>query len=559
MEFSKWRVGTSELQKVPKFLETSKRNFLGIVFPLDKRQMMMKNMVSLRATKVFGDLLHEVLIENVDFKLKLTYGKIGWTVALLFVYGKLTDVLYERIARFVNIDTPWKLFIMKLKDHLVSRLEQLSLAFQLKEALQHTFYANWREEADYMSPHCFVYLVERLLLLVSSSQKNFYTTKSSLIETLYFEKWHEMSSRSMENKNPVLMEECHSFVVHIIDQLLFNSKETFEWLEQSKINAELYNPLLVLRLIILLSLICLNTGQYFGFLETLLGRNDIKAQLPPAFHEILLLGSKDNFGNVLAEALKIIEDPLIIVRLENEFPGFVCSEALVIDLNVIRHREEILEVLFPIKAVQVQEDTFGLETRRLSTPSPSPSPCDTDVIGKEDQVMGNENKRENLDLTKTYQAFWIVVDSLSSRTRGNSMGDTGDDPHIKLEIESCIHILDVATTKYNQEASWDNDGTLFVEAKNILDELKQLSVSSSVSSKDHKSNTQRIGEVFNNLQVSRPRLQKWLDSVFLESSQTAKCNVKLAAKHVSNKGKEKHEVKGNPPSKKKNSRRRSKK
>ncbi|PIA31055.1 hypothetical protein AQUCO_05300110v1 [Aquilegia coerulea] len=568
MELNNWKCGSSDLQKLPKYLQSSKSNVLDIVFPLEWGKIMTENMILLRGTKAFKDLLEEVFIEIVGSNCKLTYGKIGLTVMILFVSGKLSDELYEKTVRFFNAKPPWKLFITQLKDHIVSRVGQLALACKLKEALQHTFYVNWQEEVDYISPHYFVYLVERLLYLVSSSQKSFFTTKYSLMEALSFWNWEKTSSRSSSAGKPLAMEEYHDFIVLVIDQILVNRNETFKWLEKTRINVKQYHSVLVMRLITLISLICLNSGQYFDYLSILLARDDIKNQLPRAFCETLLKWKSHNFGEVLAEALGTIDNPLVIVRVENNFPGFVCSKALVIDLNVIQSREELLGVLFPksLEDAQVHKDNFelGAKSSRIINQSPEGAdgvniinfPSKLDLTGKEIKILENKTENEDLDLSEAYISFWSNIDCLSSGTHkyGGCMNSSYNAPQIKFEIGRCIRVLVAAMSYYNLESCrFDVDARLMVEAKSIVDELKQVS-DASIVSQDFDSNIERIGEVFGKLRELRPVLQPWLDSVFLESggrtaSKPSKSTGTSAAVHGPKIGNEKNKAKGNSKTK----------
>ncbi|KAF9613111.1 hypothetical protein IFM89_005590 [Coptis chinensis] len=320
MEFSDWKYQTWALPKLHKFRQSSKENFFDIVFPLDCRQAM-KILVFMRENKLYKDLLEDAILENIESKSKLSHGRIGRTVMLLFASGNQADELYDKIARFFFANQPWNLFILQLKGVLESNLGKVSLVSQLKKALENTYNANWQKEVDYISPHCFIYLVERLLFFVSSCQKSFFTTKFSLVQVLEFENWGNKSSSSTATDIHVQLAEVHKFITDTVHHIFFNRQDTFKWVSKSKNNAKEDYALLVLRLIMMICLICLNTGQYFDLLSALLARNEIKSELPSAFHGILHRRRNRSFRDVLDEAFRTVENPLVIVSLQDKSPN----------------------------------------------------------------------------------------------------------------------------------------------------------------------------------------------------------------------------------------------
>jgi hypothetical protein len=205
-------------------------NIFGYIFPLDWQKSLAENMFSLRGTEVLKNLLKQVIRKNISSKGRLTYGQIGRVVMVILGLGKLdNDLCKEILDRFDGIDenSPWKTFIQTLCVNMGSKFPHgtmpdnssesprvLSLLLTLNEALVNTYGADWMNEKDYMSPDCFLYLVERLLMLASYSQGYFITSKSSFAEWfIYQEGDTSPDSTSVAEVQP-LLGRIYNFVVY---------------------------------------------------------------------------------------------------------------------------------------------------------------------------------------------------------------------------------------------------------------------------------------------------------------------------------------------------------
>ncbi|MCI23650.1 hypothetical protein A2U01_0044832, partial [Trifolium medium] len=127
------------------------------------------------------------------------------------------DLLVQVVARFED-NEPWKDFIQSIG--LYSGDESRNKAvlldptlIKLYVALQYTFNVNWIQEVDYISPSCFMYLVERLLLLTSCWQGFMYATKSSFTEWLIFQDENSLSNLSFTTFK---FESAHDFIAYIL-------------------------------------------------------------------------------------------------------------------------------------------------------------------------------------------------------------------------------------------------------------------------------------------------------------------------------------------------------
>ncbi|KAJ4972465.1 hypothetical protein NE237_005639 [Protea cynaroides] len=351
------------LRELQEFLASSRVRFFDILFPQDWRQAMTQNLISWRETPLFSDLLKDVIIDNINLKGKPKYGQIGRVVMLIIVSRDLPDELYQNITSRFYGKAPWVAFIEELKENRGSGFSRISLVQKLQKALEDTFSVSWKLESDYMSPHCYIYIVERLLYWVSSCKGNFFTTKASIIESLACREWNAGSGIHWATDMNASLQDSYDFMAKQIKLLLFDKQETFEWLEKSSFTVNDYYPALVLRLIVVISLICLNCGSHFGLLYTLLSRDDIIRQLPCAFYGILQGGRNHSFFRVLAEALKSIENPLVLISGSN-CPENLRSDVLVVNMEAIQCREDVVRVLFPKSSEEVESQICSVESER---------------------------------------------------------------------------------------------------------------------------------------------------------------------------------------------------
>ncbi|KAG8369503.1 hypothetical protein BUALT_Bualt14G0020400 [Buddleja alternifolia] len=117
--------------KLQNFLELSTNRYFEIVFPLDPRQSLSENMISLRETEISNSILEKVISRNISTANELTYGQIGRVMMILHGCSKPKYELYDRIAENSLI----KIF---------SWIMDLDMFYI---ALEDAYNANWRRSA----------------------------------------------------------------------------------------------------------------------------------------------------------------------------------------------------------------------------------------------------------------------------------------------------------------------------------------------------------------------------------------------------------------------------
>ncbi|KAK9106425.1 hypothetical protein Syun_022436 [Stephania yunnanensis] len=509
------------IQKIERSIALSRDRFFGIVFPVDWRDTMMENMVVLRETDLYKDLLEVVAVENIK-KSGLTHGKIGRAAMLLFVSGKLTDELCALISACfaANESSPWKPFFHQLKVCMNTGGGQVPLAFHLFAALQDTFFnANWRIEVDYISPHCFVYLVERLQFLVLSCQERFVTTRSSVVESISCEDWIKISTAPKSSD----MSSCHDFIGRIVHQLISDWRGTIAWMGKFGINSRRFYPVLVLRLVILICLTVVNSGgRHSDLLTIVLNSSSVKSNLPSTFCETLCRSKNRNLVTVISEALETINNPLVIVFSGNH-PGRSSPQAVFLKRDSINSKEDIIQVLFP-KNREVQtyvhdanKDTSSRGTNEATTDavpdtSPSVAIADRDLKGP-DKIS-----EDRLDFPKLYSTFWNTFDSITSEMLGKHDDEARSSPtnalQLKSKVDEAICVLETATTELktmNIAIKEDTRNSLGGDLESMRWELELLSVALDVSGEELHSNWPKIESIVEILKENWPKLQPFLD------------------------------------------------
>ncbi|CAN4092017.1 unnamed protein product [Withania somnifera] len=366
------------------------------VFPLDPRQSMVESMISLRRTKLSCDLLQECIVQDIDTIELLSYGQIGRMVIICLASGKLPEELYKRTVGRIPSDVPWKSYfeivcctkqrecwqdfdqsgnshggkLLEFQEVLSSNgnLEcseepsnnavvslEVMLLKKFSEALQDTFNTNWRKTDenwmkidDCLTPGCFLYLVDRFLILVSQYSGIFFTIKSSFVEWLISEQF-ESRPASRNAINAQLLEEFYDSIFVMVQECIYDKARTVEWIACSKINVDLYYKQMVLRLVLILCLLCVNCEKYNDVLFKVLSVDDVRIQLPEELYAILQRGMENNHIQIndFGDAFQKGGDPLLVVSIGEIFPGVEYYNVFSVQLGTNCSREDILSLLLP--------------------------------------------------------------------------------------------------------------------------------------------------------------------------------------------------------------------
>ncbi|KAI3891248.1 hypothetical protein MKW98_007553 [Papaver atlanticum] len=407
-----------------KCLQHSKERFFKILVPRHPNytKFKFKNMINLRLTHLSKDLIKEVTIEIMSAKDRLEYMEMWRVVLQIFMCGSVSEELYEVIIQRSDLSPTYKAFIKKLKESKISGLVSVSLARNFEKSLQEAFNSDWGKK-DWLHAS----------FLVSDSKI--------------------FSRRSFD------------FIASKIKKILSNN---LDWLWKIDFDRVVCYPHLVLKLVILVTLICLNTGCHFDLLYSLLSRYDIITVLLPTFVKILKKRGTRPFDKLLAESLETIGDPLVCLRSGDIQREHLSHSVLEIDLT---------------------------DGRKCFSDSDHTS-CTECQIESDDEIPDYDIEKAELDVDTgnfDVQIFLQLFMNTSRVYRFSKIGDITSfhvcEPQMKLDICICFVESTYPSCKNEQ---W-------------MREMKQLSLALSASNEDPNIHYSRIGVCFKKLAARAPK------------------------------------------------------
>ncbi|XP_073025717.1 uncharacterized protein [Primulina eburnea] len=540
-------VNKSEHSKLQEFLQLSTK-YSEIVFPLDPRQSLSANMIFLRETQISKTLLEEVLSLNISKNCDLTYGQIGEVFMIWLGSGKPKHHLCEMMAKSLPKNSYWKAFIEILGDIIkpespmasassnlapqvlpdttlgdgiiqsgslhnsTSSSSTESLSHVFVKALEETYMSNWRVP-NYISPNCFLYLLERLLILAPHPRGCFFTSKSSFVEWVVCLQSDSNPSANLDTDMGSSTESIIDFTINVVHHFLYeNIVDTGEWIRLSNIDYDYYFPVLVQRLVVILCLAYLNSEKPLNKLFKLLRRPQIRSHQQKEFYDALLCGQRNikSRAATVAAALKAIEDPVVLVSFrENNFK-FVSPDVIFLDLRLFSCKNDIINVLFP-----------------RTTESGSVPPQVGRNQGKKPAVQPSE-WRPKTDL----QMKWGFLKDISDMLQSHRSENERDLKVIGLQnkVQEHMNFFAAAVSQLTKQESPSRvTDENMCEVKDTIEELKKLS--SSLTTCDLVGqDLSEMGELLKSLESRRPRLEDFLSTVLDTNSSEGKKNNKNKAK-----------------------------
>ncbi|KAJ0719210.1 putative TPR and ankyrin repeat-containing protein [Helianthus annuus] len=516
-------VNPKDKRKLEKFLGVSSTYF-DFVFPLDWRRAVCVDMISLRETDLSLNLLEEIILQNI--KGGINYLAIG-RVMMTCLGSRKPAALYEHITKRIQWNPAWKqCFEIFMNGGLKDVYESESLL----RALDDTYRANWRC-TGYMSPHSFVYLLESLLFMTSFHSRTFFTTKSSFVG--WFTHIHSLSTYSAPQQ---IISNAINFIFEVIKQVIYNKTDTISWIEKWTTDYSHCHRLLSLKLVMMLSLICLQVPDcsqppHFSqvLLDLLSGVNNIAYLLPKKFVYLLLRRRNGYFLNLnpelVAEAFMSIEDSLLIVLTGNASPRIRASSAVFVDLR--KSKQKIMSELFPRKTVPCVQKSSN-ETSSSNT-------------------LPDDNL--NVDPVEV-QLNWQVLEDITEAINGKqevapNMLSAAD--MIKKALDQNVSTLSTALA--DEQFCAGKDASVVREANLAYDDLKLLSSAFGPSQKDVKHSVliKIVQGVAERLRINRPTVDDFLKRpVMNEESKIEQMVVSESSSktHVGQTSEEKNDVKG---------------
>ncbi|KAF3432418.1 hypothetical protein FNV43_RR27158 [Rhamnella rubrinervis] len=503
-----------------KFIGLSTEQFFGFIFPQDWRKTLRENMVFLRGMDISKKLLEQGIEDNINSKNRLTYGQVGRVGMIILGSGVFNDKLRGNILKKLDADSPWKVFFENLYLNTGEAQGEVPLICSLHGALLHTYGANWRIE-DYISPGCFLYLVEQLLIRASCLQDCFVTTKSSFVEWLVQRGKDTKSSSCIGAAVQQSLENVLQSLISVVHQCLSNKGEMIEWIKQSTSVQENYS-LIVTRLVAIVCLLYVNFGKCQNLLFDLLGRKYITDQLPGQFRDALVSRRKQ-FGdvlvsrrkrnrlnvniNVFAEAFKKIDNALVIVSSGEISPKLACPNAAIyVNMKVYERNSDILRIIFPRTSDALRDPSGAVAVVANNTQRLLPK-IDSDL------QKTSELSQSNIELVASQLAdrFWEMLDRVKMVDSGNKRRKSvlSRTQTIKVEMEKYIHILSDGFAAISRiETGGEN-------ILAMIDELEKLNDALDMSEVELEDQISRVKKLSKSLLSRRPTLEPVVNQLLM--------------------------------------------
>lgn len=346
-------ISLESIEKITRIYASSCEYFFSILFPVKWKEGSNISMFDFHRSIIAKEIIEESIDRNLSHvEGKLTFGQVGRMVMLLFLTGDINDKVDNKIILQLHMASPWNDLISTLREFLKCNSRRIFLICKLEQALKNVFQTPWRGNYDYISPHCFLYLVDCLLFCASSclgSGEIFFSTKSTLFEILrchglkgYIETC-SVALNDLQAFNTVHY--CLNSIIEMIQRLLMDKREIMEWVLQSSLDQFDYGYLIT-KMVITLCLAYLNSGKIL-YLWEFLSHNNILIDLHEGFRYAIArcLIHRKNIS-VFSNAVGMVDDSLVIVVSKDKEFEYSKLNAIVVFSEELRSPEDVIAKLF---------------------------------------------------------------------------------------------------------------------------------------------------------------------------------------------------------------------
>jgi hypothetical protein len=416
--------------KLRSFSALCVRHFFELVYLVWRDRTMRSLLPAILDSPAAYGLIADSLGENLRPKIKkLTYGHLGKTTMVLLHAGRLDDALLSRLLQYVDNDSGWADFFGFLKSFLDTGLDRSSLILNFKVALDFTFNGvRWRDELDYISPMCYLGLLEFLGFLASSyllQKGRIYCTKSLLVNMLecrtsklYLDTCL-VSNSSPDSDLDHMAYLSGRFIFQIIMAILTDKNMLWEWARKTSTPSS-SPPEVLLRLVVTLYPLILthDLGNCYEVTNTLL-KCGVFMDLPKEFAQKIVptlqlrYRTPSNFIRALAGALAAIGDRMVIMGSPKAKGPTICrSIAHTINTADLCDVPKVMALLCPEEPSPVKQKT--------ALPEKSDGNKVCNVTGNIPKVV-QDNKMESTsetDLCDESDSFWEELKAFQASKQG---------------------------------------------------------------------------------------------------------------------------------------------
>uniref|UniRef100_A0A453L8Y3 Uncharacterized protein n=1 Tax=Aegilops tauschii subsp. strangulata TaxID=200361 RepID=A0A453L8Y3_AEGTS len=404
----------------------------------------------------------------------LTHGHLGRTTMLLLHAAQLDEALLSRLLQYLGNNSEWADFFRFLKRFLDSGCDRSSLILNFKLALEFTFSVNWKDELDYISPICYVSLMECLGFLASSYlvQNEFICcTKSLLVNMLecrtskvYIESCL-VSKSSPDSDLDRWTKSSGRFIYDTIMTILTTKHMLQEWVHKTSCPSSTSYTTVFLRLVVTLYplIITLSLGNCYEVTRILV-RNEVFKDLPLEFSKKIEDALKmrprtrSDFTRVLADALATIGDHMVFISSPK-------GPAICQNLNAYMISKEDLHDVPKIMALLCLE-----EPNSVKQETPLPEKSDGTKFGNPVpvEVLTIESSRQTDSSNDMFETLWKKFETFRLDEEGHKDSRVViqflRDALPWLEQSGVLAVIDKQIDEHNLE-----------EIKHICSEFEKLS------------------------------------------------------------------------------------
>ncbi|KAJ0971026.1 hypothetical protein J5N97_018985 [Dioscorea zingiberensis] len=530
------------VRKTEEAISFCKRILFDNAFPVEWRNDSSECILDLHGNSSAREIIELIVDDNLKPQNgRLTHGQIGRVAMLLLVIGRVPDEFFEKTDRYLSEMEAWKDFFKAAQKYFTDSFSRKnSFVPEFQKALSSTFEVNWKNELDYISPNCFLYLLENLLFTVSccnNSASAFFTTKSSLCQFISCQSFEGLlvarPTDALFNNSVAL-----GYISNVTTRLLKQKKELRDWMFTSSISLSHFKSL-VLRLVNILILVFLNDGRDMSLLVNLLRKGNIISELPSAFMQRFPRAGSGHkcdgyyFCRLFLDAMDATGNPLVVICSSSSCLNFSGWKAIFIDLEKINSRDDVLATLFPkipekekklglaqgIGQVLPNEMYLGSNDRRDDGNSDSLLPSSSSPLD-EPHIPDGEHAKDKKYFREKYNSFWEMLEVLLSET-GKSCSIAKSHFYNAGErvFEGVFCVLEDVKGLMNQEGLSDSYGDVLGAMVHRLLLLKEALAHP--SEKDDAANhttDEELVDLCIKLQETKLKLQPLMDKLFSLSS-----------------------------------------
>ncbi|XP_044967800.1 uncharacterized protein LOC123427746 [Hordeum vulgare subsp. vulgare] len=359
--------------KLRSFFVLCERRFFELVF-LVWRDGTTRSLLRLLDSPAAYGLIADSLNANLRPANKnLTHGHLGRTTILLLHAAQLDEALLSRLLQYLDNNSDWAEFFRYFKRFLDSGGDRSSLILNFKRSLEFTCNVKWKDELDYISPICYVGLMECLGFMASSCliQNDFICcTKSLLVNMLecrtskvYIDTCL-VSKSSSDSDLDRLAYTSGRFIYQTIMAILTTKHMLQEWVHKTSTPSSTSYKAVLLRLVVTLYplILTLSLGNCYEVTHNLL-RNEVFKDLPLEFSQKIVHAlqikarTPSNFTRVLADALAAIGDNMVVIGLPKSPVDCRNLNAHMFSKEDLRDVPKIMALLCPEEPSSVKQET----------------------------------------------------------------------------------------------------------------------------------------------------------------------------------------------------------